>query len=92
MIVEILTLMQNSNMLTPAMLAGFMAVIFYMQNKAISALQNEVKSIAVSLSTVSATLATTVTVLQRIDEYGTKSFLEAREADLKGQRRAKTRL
>lgn len=77
--ISIFEFLKDSNLLTPTILAVFMAVIFYQQNKAIQQLQSELKAIATSLTTVSQTLATTVAVLSRIDDYGTKAEMAHRE-------------
>lgn len=76
--IEILAFARDSNLLTPAILAIFMAAIFWQQNRAISTLQVEIKGIAAHLTTVSQTLATTVAILERIDKYGTQSEIDKR--------------
>ncbi len=87
---EIIGFLKDSNLLTPSILAIFMAAIFYQQNKSIVQLQGELKesivqlqgelkAISASITAVSQTLATTVAVLSRIDEYGTKAEMSHRE-------------
>ena len=72
---EIIGFLKDSNLLT----AISMAAIFYQQNKSIVQLQGELKAISASITAVSQTLATTVAVLSRIDEYGTKAEMSHRE-------------
>lgn len=76
---EIIGFLKDSNLLTPSILAIFMAAIFYQQNKSIVQLQGELKAISASITAVSQTLSTTVAVLSRIDEYGTKAEMSHRE-------------
>lgn len=76
---EIIGFLKDSNLLTPSILAIFMAAIFYQQNKSIVQLQAELRAISASITAVSQTLATTVAVLSRIDEYGTKAELAHRD-------------
>ena len=76
---EIIGFLKDANLLTPSILAIFMAAIFYQQNKSIVQLQGELKAISASITAVSQTLATTVAVLSRIDEYGTKAEMSHRE-------------
>ena len=76
---EIIGFLKDSNLLTPSILAIFMAAIFYQLNKSIVQLQGELKAISASITAVSQTLATTVAVLSRIDEYGTKAEMSHRE-------------
>ena len=76
---EIIGFLKDSNLLTPSILAIFMAAIFYQQNKSIVQLQGELKAISASITAVSQTLATTVAVLSRIDEYGTEAEMSHRE-------------
>jgi Na+/melibiose symporter-like transporter len=78
-VTEIIGFLKDSNLLTPSILAIFMAAIFYQQNKSIVQLQGELKAISASITAVSQTLATTVAVLSRIDEYGTKAEMSHRE-------------
>lgn len=87
---EIIGFLKDSNLLTPSILAIFMAAIFYQQNKSIVQLQGELKAISASITAVSQTLATTVAVLSRIDEYGTKAEMSHRE-NCQGRRESRDR-
>ncbi len=77
--IDVFDFLKDNNLLTPGVLAVALAGVAYQLSKSIRELQTELKSVSSKLAETSANLALTAAILERIDEYGTKSEIEHRD-------------
>lgn len=77
--IDLVDFLGRNGLITPSLLAVALAGVAYQLSRSIRDLQVELKAVSRQQADTAALLATTVAVLARIDESGTKSELRHRE-------------